>query len=395
MEKNYHTRIFIVDDDELYSNIIKYSLEENPSFEIEIFQSGEDFFDNVYLNPDIVIIDYNLPGMSGLEILKKIKSINPSISTILLSGQEKVEVVVEAYKSGANNYVIKNHNVAYELNNCIKNLCTSINLRKEVIELREQIIDRNKYSRIIGESKPVLQVLKLIQKVEKTSLITLITGESGTGKELIAKAIHYNSPRNRKSFVPVNVAAIPEDLIESELFGHEKGAFTGAGSRRIGKFEEAEGGTIFLDEIGEMPVDLQTKLLRVLQDNIISRLGSNKEIKLNIRVVTATNKNLFQRVKEGKFREDLFYRLQGFLIHLPPLRERGNDIILLAKYFLNEFCKENRIAPKPFSNKAMESLLNYSWPGNIRELKSTVERAVLLSEEPKIESEDLIHSALV
>lgn len=395
MEKNYQTRIFIIDDDELYSSIIKVSLEENPNFELEIFNSGEDFFNNVYLNPDIVIIDYNLPGMSGLEILKKIKSINPSISTILLSGQEKLEVVVEAYNSGANNYIIKNHNVAFELRNSIKNLCTSINLRKEVNELREQIIDRNKYQKIIGESKPLLQVLKLIQKVEKTSLITLITGESGTGKELIAKAIHYNSPRSRKPFVPVNVAAIPEDLIESELFGHEKGAFTGAGSRRIGKFEEAEGGTIFLDEIGEMPVDLQTKLLRVLQDNIISRLGSNKEIKLNIRVVTATNKNLFARVKEGKFREDLFYRLQGFLIHLPPLRERGNDIILLAKYFLNEFCKENKLVHKPFSNKAIESLLNYSWPGNVRELKSMVERAVLLSEEPKIETEDLIHSEVI
>jgi two-component system, NtrC family, response regulator AtoC len=395
MEKKYQTRIFLIDDDEMYTNIIKISLEENPQFDVEVYQSGEDFFDHLYLNPDIVIIDYNLPGMSGLEILKKIKSINSSISTILLSGQEKLEIVVEAYNIGANNYIIKNHNVIFELNNCIKNLCTSINLRKEVNELREQIIDRNKYSRIIGESKSILQVLKLIQKVEKTNLITLITGESGTGKELIAKAIHYNSPRNRKPFIPVNVAAIPEDLIESELFGHEKGAFTGAGSRRIGKFEEAEGGTIFLDEIGEMPVDLQTKLLRVLQDNIISRLGSNKEIKLNIRVVTATNKNLFERVKEGKFREDLYYRLQGFLIHLPPLRDRGNDIILLAKHFLNDFCKENKLIHKPFSNKAMEALLNYSWPGNVRELKSMVERAVLLSEEQKIEAEDLIYSAVI
>jgi len=394
MEKSFITKIFLIDDDEIYSHIISQGLEENDLYDVTVFESGEAFIEHLNKDePDIAVIDFSLPGMNGLEVLKKIKTHNPEIGTVILSGQDKVEVVVEAYNSGANHYVIKNDNVILELNHCVKNLTTHSNLRKEVKELKDQIIDRNKYYRIIGESKPILNVIKLIQKVEKTNFTTLITGESGTGKEVVAKAIHYNSPRKRKPFVPVNVAAIPIDLIESELFGHEKGAFTGASGRRIGKFEEANGGTIFLDEIGEMALDLQAKLLRVLQDSRISRLGSNKEMKLDFRVVAATNKNLIDQVKEGKFREDLMYRLQGFLIHLAPLRKRGNDVILLAKYFLKEFCKANNVEEKSLSNKAIESLLNYSWPGNVRELKSVVERAVLLSEQEKIEPEDLIYSS--
>jgi two-component system, NtrC family, response regulator AtoC len=392
MEKNYITKIFLIDDDEMYSMIIKDSIEQNDLYDVQIFKSGEDFFNNIHLNPDVVIIDYNLPGMSGIEILKKLKQYNPDVATIILSGQDKVEVVVEAYNSGANNYIIKGDRVIVELSHAIKNLSTNSNLRKEIQELQEKIIDRNKYQNVIGESKAILNVLKLIQKVENSKLITLITGESGTGKEVVANAIHYNSPRKRKSYIPVNMAAIPVDLIESELFGHEKGAFTGADQRRIGKFEEANEGTIFLDEIGEMPMDLQAKLLRVLQDNKISRVGSNKQIELDIRVIAATNKNLKERVKEGKFREDLMYRLQGFLIHLAPLKERGNDVILLAKYFIDEFSKSNKVKPKLLSSQAVEKLLRYDWPGNIRELKSVIERGILMSEEEKIEAEDLIFS---
>jgi two-component system, NtrC family, response regulator AtoC len=392
VNKKYITKIFLIDDDPVYSNIIKLSLAEEDAYDIHVFKSGEEFFSNIHLDPDIVIIDYNLPGMSGLDILKKIKHIDPNICTIFLSGQDKLEIVVEAYNSGANNYIIKNDNVIFELKHCLENLRLNSNLRKEVQELREQIIDRNKYQSIIGESKAILNVLKLIQKIENTNLITLITGESGTGKEVVAKAIHYNSPRKRNAFIPVNVAAIPAELIESELFGHEKGAFTGAVSKRIGKFEESHGGTIFLDEIGEMAMDLQTKLLRVLQDNKITRVGANKEISIDMRVIAATNKNLAERVKEGKFREDLFYRLQGFLIHLAPLRDRGNDILILAKYFLEEFCKSNKMPLKTISASVSENLLSYPWPGNVRELKSTIERAALLSNGPKIEADDLIFS---
>lgn len=390
MEKNYITRIFLIDDDEMYRMIIKDSIEQNDLYDVQVFSSGEDFFNHIHENPDVVIIDYTLPGMSGIEILKKIKEYNTDISTIILSGQDKVEVVVDAYNNGANNYIIKSDRVIVELNHAIKNLSSNSNLRKEVNELREKIIDRHKYQNIIGESKEILNVIKLIQKVENSKLITLITGESGTGKEVVANAIHYNSPRKRKSYIPVNMAAIPVDLIESELFGHEKGAFTGADHRRIGKFEEANEGTIFLDEIGEMPMDLQAKLLRVLQDNKISRVGSNKEMELDIRVIAATNKNLKERVKEGKFREDLMYRLQGFLIHLAPLQTRGNDIILLAKFFLDEFVKSNKMKPKQLSPATVQSLLKHSWPGNVRELKSVIERATLLSESDKIEPDDLI-----
>lgn len=389
------TKIFIIEDDLMFGEMMKFTLERENNYDVSLFQSGEEFFDHIHLNPDIVTIDYNLPGMSGLDILKRIRNYNDSIATIIVSGQEEVAVAVEAYKGGAKYYVLKNETTFTELSHCVKNLTQSVNLKKEVEVLREQIIDRSRYSNIVGESNAALQTLKLIQKVEKSNVLALITGESGTGKEVVAKAIHYNSPRKKGPFVPINVAAIPEDLIESELFGHEKGAFTGADSRRIGKFEEAHRGTILLDEIGEMDINLQTKLLRVLQENRICRVGSNKEIDLDVRVLAATNKNLGQRVKEGKFREDLYYRLQGFLIHLPPLRERGNDVILLARHFLKDFCDQNRMGTKTFSKEATEAMLRHNWPGNIRELKSFVERAALMSETDKIMAEDLVFSAVI
>lgn len=350
---------------------------------------------SLHMNPDIVSIDYSLPDMTGIDILKKVKSFNEDISTVIVSGQEKVDVVVDAYKQGASHYIIKNANAPIEFAQVVKTLSKSVGLRKEVENLRDQIIDRNRYSNVIGESGEVMKVLRLIQKVEKSNIQVLITGESGTGKEVIANTIHYNSPRKRKPFVAVNVAAIPTDLIESELFGHEKGAFTGASGRRIGKFEEANGGTIFLDEIGEMQMDLQTKLLRVLQESKVTRLGSNKEISLNVRVLAATNKNLSQRVKEGKFREDLYYRLQGFLIALPALNERGNDVLILARHFLKEFCKANHMQQMAFSQESAKALLEHQWPGNVRELKATVERAALIADSNNIEFDDLIFSEAI
>ncbi len=388
-------KIFIIEDDLMFGEMLKFTLENESNYDVTLFQSGEEFFDHIHLNPDIVTVDYNLPGMTGLDILKRINNYNSNIATIVVSGQEDVGVAVDAYKNGAKYYILKNSNTFTELSLCVKNLTVNVNLTKEVEVLREQIIDRSKYSALIGESQAALKMLKLIQKVEKSNVLALITGESGTGKEVVARAIHYNSPRKKKPFVAINVAAIPEDLIESELFGHEKGAFTGADGRRIGKFEEANGGTILLDEIGEMDINLQTKLLRVLQESSICRVGSNKEIGLDVRVLAATNKDLGQRVKEGKFREDLYYRIQGFLIHLPPLRERGNDVILLARNFLNEFCTQNKLGNKTFTKEALEAMLTHNWPGNIRELKSFVERAALLSESDKIEMEDLVFSRAI
>lgn len=386
-------RIILLEDDPIYGLTMKKAVEEdNSAYDVTLCTTGAEFLQSLHLNPDIVSLDYYLPDMTGLDILKKVKAHDSNIQTIVISGQETAEVVVEAYNSGADKYIIKNDKAILELRRSLQTLSENIQLRQEVENLREQIIDRSRYDMLIGESKPILKVLRLVQKVEKSNILVLITGESGTGKDVVARTIHYNSPRKRKPFVPVNVAAIPEDLIESELFGHEKGAFTGAITKRIGKFEEANGGTIFLDEIGEMNMNLQTKLLRILQDSKVSRLGSNKEIQLDIRVIAATNKNLMERVKEGLFREDLFYRLQGFLLHLPPLRERDNDIILLTNYFLKAFCESNRMPLKQFSKSALQSLLQHDWPGNVRELKSVVERAALISDTQEIQEDDIMYA---
>jgi len=382
-------KIFIIEDDAMIASLMKQTLSKNPEHEIFQFNSGEECLENLHMKPDIISIDYNLPGMNGHDLMEKIKAFDQSIMVIIVSGQENLEVVVGTYKKGAHDYIMKNDNLFVNLENAIKNLNMNVTLRKEVEFLKDQIIDRNRYSNILGNSNCTLRILRLIQKVEKSNIMVLVTGQSGTGKELVAKALHYNSTRSRKPFVIVNMGAIPEELIESELFGHEKGAFTDARDRRIGKFEEANDGTIFLDEIGEMNLNLQTKLLRVLQEKEITRIGSNKVIKLDFRMIAATNKNLAQEVKEGRFRQDLFYRLQGFLIHLPPLKERGDDIILLAKSFLSDFCKSNKMEQITISKDAMKYMLDYDWPGNVRELKAVIERAALLAENNIIQMEDL------
>lgn len=383
-------KIFIIEDDIMVATLMKQALQKDSDHELYHFQTAEECLSNLHMNPDIVTIDYNLPGMNGVELMKKIKAYNNTINLIVVSGQDDLEVVVKTYKNGAQDYIIKNDNLFVNLENSIRNLGMNVVLRRENEMLRDQIIDRNKYANILGSSNGVLRMLKLIQKVEKSNMMVLITGQSGTGKELVAKALHFNSPRSRKNFVTVNMGAIPEELIESELFGHEKGAFTDARDRRIGKFEEADGGTIFLDEIGEMNLGLQAKLLRVLQEKEIQRIGSNKTIKLDFRLIAATNRNLSHEVKEGRFREDLFYRIQGFLIHLPTLKERGDDCILLAKSFLDEFCRNNKIQSQTISKEAIKFMLEYPWPGNIRELKAVIERAALLAENNTIQTEDLM-----
>lgn len=384
------TRIFIVEDDTFLGSVMKLTLEKLEQVDVTYFPDPESCLKELHRNPHIVSIDYMLPGMNGIELMEKIKNYDNDIHCIVVSGQDKLEVVIDTYRRGAVDYIIKNENAVINLENTVKNLCKQVDLKKENEHLKELVLDRNKYNTILGSSSAVMKTLRLVQKVEKSNIMVLVTGQSGTGKELVAKAIHYNSPRARKPFVTVNMGAIPPDLIESELFGHEKGAFTDARERRIGKFEEANGGTIFLDEIGEMDLLLQTKLLRVLQEKEVTRIGSNKPIKLDVRVVAATNRNLAHEVREGKFREDLYYRLQGFLIHLPPLYERGEDVILLSKKFLTEFCVENSMPPINISRTAMKRLMEYKWPGNIRELKAVIERAAILSENSEITEDDLI-----
>jgi DNA-binding NtrC family response regulator len=384
-------KIFVVEDSEWYNRLLVHTLSLNPDYEVKSFFNGKDFLNCLYESPDIVTLDYRLPDITGLDLLKRIREENNDVQVILISEQEDIDTVVNLLKMGAYDYISKSEDIKDRLLNTVKNIRNGIGLKREISTLRREV--QKKYSfreSILGESPAIKTVYDLIDKALSTNITVIISGETGTGKELVAKAIHYNSRRKDKSFVTVNVAAIPSELIESELFGHEKGAFTGAAYRRIGKFEEANGGTLFLDEISEMELNLQAKLLRVLQEKEISRVGSNKPIKTDCRIVVATNKNLKEEVKKGKFREDLYYRLFGLPIELPPLRERTNDILILARHFIGKFTEENNIPMKKLSVQSQKKLMSYSFPGNVRELKSIVELAATLSENDEIEPDDVV-----
>jgi DNA-binding NtrC family response regulator len=299
-------------------------------------------------------------------------------------------------KLGAFDYITKDEEAKDRILNSIRNAGNKTFLIREIDRLKQEIEVKYEFEKsIIGNSSAIKKIFDLLEKAAKTQITVSITGETGTGKELAAKAIHYNSKRKNKPFVTVNVAAIPRDLIESELFGHEKGAFTGAIQRRIGKFEEAEGGTIFLDEIGEMDINLQAKLLRVLQEKELTRVGGNQVIKLDVRVLVATHRNLQDEVKNKTFREDLYYRLLGLPILVPPLRERGQDILLLAKHFLDQFAKENHMAKIKISNEAQEKLLKYPYPGNVRELKSVIDLAAVMSDGVELQAKDIAFNNMV
>lgn len=383
-------RIFVVEDDPTYRKFLNYVLGLNPDFEVDFFTSGSDCIKHLHLKPNIVALDYSLPDMSGEDVLKKVKSFDNAIQVIIVSAQEKIGTAVQLLKSGAYDYIIKNEDTKDRLLNAINNARKSISLTKEIYSLRNELSEKYEFENsIIGNSNAIKKVFAMLEKAVNTNIIVSITGETGTGKELIAKAIHYNSLRKKEPFVPVNIAAIPKELIESELFGHEKGSFTGAITRRIGKFEEAQKGTIFLDEIGEMELSLQAKLLRVIQEKEVTRIGGNNTIKLDVRVLVATHRNLIEEVKNGNFREDLYYRLLGLPILLPPLRQRDNDVIIIAKFFLKEFCKENGIEELKFSKKAQDKLLNHNYPGNVRELKSIVDLAAVLADGDEIEEVDI------
>ncbi len=384
-------KIFVVEDSEWYNRLLVHTLSLNPDYEIKSFYNGKDLLNCLFESPDIITLDYRLPDLTGLEVLKRIREENNDVQVILISEQDDIDTVVNLLKLGAYDYIAKSDDIKDRLLNTVKNIRDGIGLKREISTLRREV--QKKYSfrqSILGESPAIKAVYELIDKALATNITVIISGETGTGKELVAKAIHYNSKRKDKSFVTVNVAAIPSELIESELFGHEKGSFTGAAFRRIGRFEEADGGTLFLDEIGEMELNLQAKLLRVLQEKEIVRIGSNKPVKTDCRIVVATNKNLKEEVKKGNFREDLYYRLLGLPIELPPLRDRANDVLILAQYFIGIFCNENSIPLKKLSVLSQKKLMNYPFPGNVRELKSVIELAVTLSEKDEIEPFDLV-----
>jgi len=384
-------KIFVVEDSEWYNKLLVYTLSLNPDYEVKSFFNGKDFLHHLHEMPDIVTLDYRLPDMTGLELLEKIRLENNEAQVILISEQEDIDMVVTLLKLGAADYITKSDDVKERLLNTVRNISKGIGLRREVTSLRREIQKRYSFRNTIqGESPAIKGVFELIDKAVLTNITVSISGETGTGKELVAKAIHYNSKRREEPFVAVNVAAIPAELIESELFGHEKGAFTGALARRIGKFEEADGGTLFLDEIGEMDINMQVKLLRALQEKEIVRIGSNKPVKTDCRIIVATNRILREDVKAGRFREDLYYRLLGLPIELPPLRQRGNDILILAHHFIDNFCRENDMPVKILSEKAQKKLLSYGFPGNVRELKSVIELAVTMSGEGAMEPSDLL-----
>jgi len=390
MYEKDQVRIFVVEDDPAYSKFLKYVLSLNPDFEPHFFSTGKDCIDNLHKKPSVITLDYSLPDMEGEKVLKSIREFDPEISVIIISAQEKIGTAVELLKAGAFDYISKDEDAKDRILNSIKNARNKNELIREIDRLKHEITVKYDFEKsIIGTSPAIKKVFELIEKAVKTQITVSITGETGTGKELIAKAIHYNSKRKNKSLVAVNVAAIPKDLIESELFGHEKGAFTGAASRRIGKFEEAEGGTIFLDEIGEMDLNLQSKLLRVLQEKELSRIGGNQVIKLDVRVIVATHRNLQEEVRAGRFREDLFYRLLGLPINLPPMRDRGQDILLLSKYFIDQFSKDNGLKKITITPAAQDKLMQYSFPGNVRELKSVIELAAVMSSDNQIAADDI------
>lgn len=388
-KNNTQYKVFVVEDNVLYAQVLKKQLVDD-GYNVKTFHNGRDFLANLDENPDVVTLDYTLPDMTGYDVLRKIQKRKPDSNVIVISAQENITTAIDLMKNGAYDYIMKAPDTREKLSNIIKNIQKSDQLKTENILLKDAVKEKYNFRKLIkGNSREIEHIFELMEKATQTQISVSISGATGTGKELVAKGIHYNSKRSNKPFIAVNVSAIPEGLIESELFGHEKGAFTSADSRKIGKFEQANGGTLFLDEIADLDINVQAKLLRVIQERELQRLGGSDTIPLDVRIITATHKNLTKLVTDGKFRQDLYYRLLGLPIELPPLRERGNDIILLAKHFVNEFCRENEMDAKDISEEAKKMLLSYHFPGNIRELKAMMELACVMTNKSIIKANHL------
>ncbi len=337
----------------------------------------------------MISLDYRLPDMQGDEVMRKVFLEYPEMPIVIVSGQEDVKTALDLLDKGAYDYFVKDNDTKNRLWNLINKIREKEKLISEIDELKDEVGRKYNFNNIKGNSPAIKNVFKLLDKALKTRITVSITGETGTGKELVAKAIHYNSKFAKSPFVAVNVAAVPTELIESEMFGHEKGAFTGAAARKIGKFEQANTGTLFLDEIGEMDLGMQAKLLRALQEREITRVGGNDVINIDSRLIVSTNRNLAEEVRKGTFREDLYYRLLGLPIELPPLRARGNDIIILAKFFIQDFCKVNGLPQKTLSAESQEKLMKYPYPGNVRELKAIIELACVMADNDEIAGENI------
>jgi len=381
MEK---AKILVVDDEHL----IRWTLEQHlgkEGYEVYTAEDGEKALEMAAtLSPNLVLLDNQLPGISGIEVLGKLKEIDRDIIVIMITAHGLLETAVKAMKLGAYDYISKPFNLD-EITLTIRKALETVSLREEVKILKEQQKTSFRSCNIIGKSKSIQSVLDMIQKIAQSDASTvLIQGESGSGKELVARAIHANSARAERPFMAINCAALPENLLESELLGHEKGAFTDAKTLKKGLLELADGGSVFLDEIGDMAYSMQAKLLRILEDKTFKRVGGVKDISVDVRIISATNQEIKKLMNEGKFRKDLYYRLQVVPIYLPPLRERKEDILPLARHFIEQFNMEFHKNVKEISEKAREFLIRYDWPGNVRELKNVIERAMIL------ESEDIL-----
>ncbi len=376
--------IFIVDDEPSIQKLLTHWVRNQWKYNIEVFDKGYDMLDNLSKKPDLILLDIMLPDCNGVELIPKIKSYDENLPIIMLSAQGNVEVAVNSLRQGAYDYFAKPID-GKKLEPAIKNALSNYELQKRVEELQEHLEYEFSFDHIISADQRMQDVFRLVSKILNNDITVLIHGESGTGKELIARAIHYNGKRKENPFVVVNCASIPRELLESELFGHEKGSFTGAHQRKIGKFELANGGTLFLDEIGEMEMSLQAKILRVIQQREFERVGGNVTIKTDVRILSATNRDLQKMVEENEFREDLFYRLNSFPIVVPPLRDRRGDIVILINHFIEKFNEKLNVNIKGVTKKALKILYDYNWPGNIRELENTIERCVILTDKHEID----------
>jgi DNA-binding NtrC family response regulator len=380
-------KVLLVDDDRLSREAMADWL-RSEGFDVIAVGDGQAAVQHIHDGIAVIVTDLKMPRTDGLELLRRAREQAPHAAVILITAYGTVETAVAALKAGAFDYLTKPVK-ADDLANKVRQAVAQREMAAEIANLHAQLNERYGFENLVGKSPAMRAVFEKVQLVADTKSTVLITGESGTGKELVARALHHNSGRRNKPFIPVNVTAIPETLIESELFGHEKGAFTGATERRTGLFQAAQGGTLFIDEIGDMSPGVQSKLLRAIETRRVMPVGSTKEVELDVRVVAATNRNLCEDVKEGTFREDLYYRLKVVEIHLPPLRERPEDIPLLVRYFLDEISRENRRPVRDIAPEALDLLLAYNWPGNVRELRNTLEGIIVVCTRERIEVCDL------
>lgn len=376
--------IFIIDDEPSIRKLLTHWVKNQWGYSVVAFENGLDMIKELGQNPSLVLLDIMLPDSNGIELIPEIKKYDPDLPIIILSAQGNIEVALSSLRAGAYDYFPKPID-SNRIEPAIKNAISNYELHHQVERLQDEIEHKYSFGNIISNDPRMQTVFKLISKILNNDITVLINGESGTGKELVARAIHYNGKRKEKPFVVVNCASIPRELLESELFGHEKGSFTGAHQRKLGKFEIANEGTLFLDEIGEMEMALQAKILRVIQEREFERVGGNETLKVDVRILSATNRDLKEMVENNEFRGDLYYRLNSYPIVVPSLRHRRGDIIVLIDHFVEKFNKRTGTNIKGITKKALKYIFDYDWPGNIRELENTIERCIILTDTDKID----------